>query len=139
MSFTFFTDRNLGNQFPDALIRNGLSVERHDAHFGPTTSDEEWIAAVAKHGWVAVSRDSQIRYKPNERDAVRAANLRLLVVVGIATHSELAENFVRTLARIERFLRTNKPPFIAKVYRASPRDLDRKRDASGSIERWVSW
>lgn len=43
MSFVFFTDRDLGRQFPDILEANGILVERHRDHFADTAADEEWF------------------------------------------------------------------------------------------------
>ncbi|HVT42934.1 MAG TPA: hypothetical protein VMT00_00940 [Thermoanaerobaculia bacterium] len=70
MSVVFFTDRDLGNRFPDILAAAGLSVERHRDHFGPTCSDEEWLEAIGQRGWIAVTHDKRIRYKPNELAAI---------------------------------------------------------------------
>jgi len=60
----FFTDRDLGRQFPATLRAAGVRVERHDDHFGPDTLDEEWIGEIGRRGWVAVTRDARIRYSP---------------------------------------------------------------------------
>jgi len=70
LSVVFFADRDLGNRFPDILSSAGLRVERHRDHFRPASTDEEWLAAVGARGWVAVTHDSRIRYKPNELQAV---------------------------------------------------------------------
>jgi hypothetical protein len=43
----FFTDRDLGHQFPEQLRRAGLKVERHDDHFDSLTNDPNWIGVVA--------------------------------------------------------------------------------------------
>jgi hypothetical protein len=137
VSFTFFTDRNLGHKFPDILRAAGLNVEEHDDHFGPTTPDVEWIAAVASRNWIAVSRDERIRYKPNERRAVFDARLGLLLVIGNATHPELAMNFVRTAGPIMAFLSRRNAPFIAKVYRPSPAEVARNPQAAGRIDLWL--
>lgn len=118
------------------LADGGLSVERHDDHFGVTTPDAEWIQAVAEQGWVAVTRDQRIRYKTNEREAVIASGLRLLVLTGVAPVSDLAENFVRTITGIERFLDTHPGPWIAKVHRPAPAELRRNPAALGRVERW---
>jgi hypothetical protein len=137
VSFTFFTDRNLGHKFPHILRAAGLHVEEHDDHFGPTTSDVEWIAEVAARNWISVSRDERIRYKPNERAAVFAAELGLVLVIGNATHPELADNFVRTIGPITNFLSRQRAPFIAKVYRPSPKDIARNPQAPGRIDLWL--
>jgi hypothetical protein len=60
----------------------------------------------------------------------------LLVVVGKAPLADLAASFVRTRPRLERFLSAHTPPYIAKVYRAEPRELERDADAPGRIELW---
>lgn len=136
MSLVFFTDRDLGKQFPAILRESGLTVERHDDHFAPTAPDEEWLEFVGGRGWVAVTHDRRIRYKPNQLAKVRAHRVALLVVVGRAPFSELARSFVATKARIERFAAKHKPPYIAKVYRPSPKELTRTPAASGRVEHW---
>lgn len=136
MTTTLFTDRDLGHRFAQILRSAGIAVERHDDHFQPTTPDVEWIAAVARRGWVALTHNGRIRYTPNERDAVMEAGLPLLVVVGRAPLPLLAESLVRTMPRVESFLARHQPPFIAKVYRPSPADLARDPEASGRVEPW---
>lgn len=42
-SVVWFTDRDLGKQFPRILTEAGLAVERHAELFSPTGSDEEWL------------------------------------------------------------------------------------------------
>ena len=39
----FFTDRDLGHQFPAILRDAGLRVERHTDHCPPNCPDEEWL------------------------------------------------------------------------------------------------
>jgi hypothetical protein len=136
LSLVFFTDRDLGNVFPTTLAASGLTVERHAAHFPPDCPDEDWLGVVGSRGWVVVTRDTRIRYKPNELAAVVRNRVSLLVVVGKASHAELAANFVRTAPRIQSFLGTRSPPLIAKVYRARPSELARDPHAPGSVSLW---
>jgi hypothetical protein len=70
-------------------------------------------------GWIALTHDNRIRYRPNELAAVQRNNVGLLVVVGKAPLSELAASFVATLPRVLDFVETQSPPFIAKVYRGA--------------------
>ncbi len=63
----FFTDRNLGKQFPAILKEAGLSVELHDDHFAPNTPDVDWLKEVGTRGWIVLTHDRRIGYKPNER------------------------------------------------------------------------
>jgi hypothetical protein len=136
LSVVFFTDRDLGNAFPERLAEAGLTVEQHAAHFPPSCPDDEWLQYVGSHGWIAITRDRRIRYKPNELAAVVRNRVALLVLVGKTTHAELAENFVRTAPKITAFVGNHTPPFIAKVYRASPAQLAHNPHAPGSVSLW---
>ena len=136
MSVVFFTDRDLGLKFPAVLKQGGMQVERHDDHFAHDASDEEWLAGVSAKGWVAVTHDSRIRYKPNELRAVVEHRAALLVVVGAAPFPELARSFVATSARILEFVITQQRPFIAKVYRPPAAERAERPDAPGHIRLW---
>ena len=136
MSRVYFTDRDLGKQFPRILAEAGIAVERHGDLFQPEGSDEEWLEHCGTNGRIAVSHNSRIRYVPNELAAVKRFKVPLLILVGQATTAELAHNFVRTLPRIEAFLEGRSPPFIAKVYRATPAELAKSAAAPGRVELW---
>lgn len=136
MSHVFFTDRDLGTRFPDILRSAGLSVERHRDHFPPDARDEDWLAVVGTRGWVALTHDRRIRYKPNELAAVVRHRVGLLVLVGKAPYPALATAFVATLPRIESFLERHEAPFIGKVFRPSPAELRLNPSASGRVELW---
>ena len=138
MSFVYFTDRDLGKRFPEILRSGGLTVERHADHFTHDTPDETWLEAVGKRGWIALTHDRRIRYKPNERDAVMRHGVALLVIVGAAPFSDLARAFMTSFPAVEHFLRRHRPPFIAKVYRPSPADTARHGSAPGRVELWYS-
>ncbi len=125
MNLVYFTDRDLGLKFPDILRNAGLIVERHADHFRPQCPDEEWLSAVAKHSWVALTHDARIRYKPNELAAVIAHNARLLVIVGKAPFPDLATSFVQTHTAIVRFVERHQPPFIGSVLRGSGRTREK--------------
>lgn len=136
MNLVYFTDRDLGNRFPDTLAAAGLRVERHRDHFSPDCPDDEWLAAIGSKGWVAVTHNQRIRYKPNELAAVIRHRVRLLVMIGKAPFAELARNFVVTEPKIAAFLATQSPPMIAKIYRPTPSGLAANAAASGHVSRW---
>ena len=136
MSRVYFTDRDLGKQFGAILRSSGLTVERHADHFDHDTTDEVWLAEVGKRGWIALTHDSRIRYKPTERGPVVRHGVALLVIVGKTPFPERARAFVTTLPRIERFIDSHDPPFIAKVYRPSPGDAAKRNVSPGRIELW---
>jgi hypothetical protein len=113
-----------------------LNVERHGDHFTPDCADEEWLKSVGERGWIAVTHDGRIRYKPNELAAVVHHRVTLLVVIGKAPFLVLAQNFVATAPKLSEFLAQHKPPLIAKVYRPSPSDLAKNLNAAGELVRW---
>jgi len=136
LSVVFFTDRDLGLQFPSILRDAGLRVERHGDHFAPDSTDETWLSHISARGWVGITHDKRIRYKPNELAAIVRHRVSLLVVVGHAPYAELARAFVATAPKILRFVAEHEPPFIGKVHRASPAELAKNAHASGRVELW---
>ena len=117
MSRTYFTDRDLGKQFPAILAEAGLSVERHADLFPPDGSDEQWLEHCGKNGRVAISHNSRIRYVPIELAAVVQFKVALLIVIGRVPMAQSARGFVTSMKAIEAFLALHTPPYIAKVYR----------------------
>ena len=136
MSRVYFTDRDLGKQFPAILAAAGLTVERHHDLFPPDGPDEQWLEHCGRRGRIAITHDQRIRHKINERDAVIRHGVALLVVIGKAPFPELARHFVATLPKIESFLDRHAAPFIAKVSRPSPSDLARDPAARGAVTLW---
>ena len=136
MSHVFFTDRNLGKQFPAILASAGLTVERHHDLFAPAGSDEEWLEYCGTKGRIAITHDQRIRHKVNERDAVIRHKVALLIVIGKAPYPALAHAFVASLPKIEQFLGTHTAPFIAKVYRPAPTPAGSINLAQGSVDLW---
>jgi len=130
VSLVYFTDRDLGKKFPAILAAAGLLVERHDDLFPPDGSDEQWLEYCGRNERIAITHNQRIRYTPNELAAVVRYRVALLVVIGHAPFPELAHNFVNTISRIEAFVATRKPPYIAKVYRAA------RAEAMGGISLW---
>jgi PIN like domain len=131
----WFADRDLGKQFPRILVEAGLKVERHADLFVATGSDVEWLRYCGEHGRVALTHNSRIRYVPNELEAVRRFNVRLVVVVGKVPTAALAHNFVRTRHLVESLLVQRVPPLILKVYMASP-GVRTVASAPGRVDVW---
>ncbi len=136
MSRIWFTDRDLGKQFPRILADAGIHVERHGDLFPPDGSDEQWLEHCGTRGRVAITHNWRIRYVPNELAAVVRHRVPLVVVIGKVPTADLARNFVHTLHRIEAMLDAHAPPVILKVYRASASELERAADAPGRVEVW---
>jgi hypothetical protein len=134
--YLFFTDRDLGKQFPSVLKNAGLRVERHADYFSPDCPDEVWLQEIGRRRWIAVTHDRRIRYKPNELAAVKRHHVSLLIVIGKLPYPLLAQSFVATRYRIIEFLDQQTPPFIAKVCRPSATELAKRPNAAGTISLW---
>ena len=136
MSRVYFTDRDLGKQFPAILADAGLTVERHIDLFAPDGSDEQWLEHCGTNGRIAISHNKNIRYVPNELAAVVRFKVPLIIVVGQAPTPELARAFVNSVARVDAFLAAHAPPFIAKLYRPAPAEWAKAPTAPGRLELW---
>jgi hypothetical protein len=136
VSRIYFTDRDLGKKFPQILADAGLALERHGDFFPPDGPDEQWLEYCGKNGRIAITHNQRIRYTPNELAAVIRHRVALLVVIGHAPFPELAHHFVNSIRRIETFVDVHEPPYIAKVYRATPLEIAKKPAAAGSVSLW---
>ncbi len=100
-----------------------MSVEVHIDHFEDDALDTKWLPTVAARGWVVLTNDQKIMRRAIERDALmRGGAAAFALVGGNAPALELAQNFVNTLEKVLDTLRLTPRPFIAKVYRPSPRE-----------------
>lgn len=114
-----FIDRSLGGRIvADALRSAGATVEVHDDHFRPDTTDAEWLRQVGQRGWVVLLKDARIRRDRFERSALEAANVKafFLTQQGL-TGIEMAQIFVTALEGIRRRAGRQPGPFIYTVSR----------------------
>lgn len=92
----------------------------HDDHLQPDAPDEDWIALVGRMGWVALTKDKNIRYRTAEIGSIRKNAARIIVIrARNATGSEIAEIIVNGRRRIARFVENTPAPFVAAIYRSS--------------------
>ena len=115
---TLFIDRSLGRHIiADRLRSEGMAVEVHDDHLPQDAPDEEWIALVGRRGWVAITKDRNVRYRAAEHEAVRRHAARVIVIrMKNATGADIAELLVKGRRRIARFAAKTPPPFVAGIY-----------------------
>jgi hypothetical protein len=141
---TFFTDRDLGKRFPELLRDAGFQVEAHAERFSEAAAadsvpDTAWLPLVGRHGWVLLTHDRAMRYTSRERDAIMKHGVRAFMLIGTRQAQEHAENFIRSWHLVERALRRQRSPFIAKLHHPTPRERHRKRKPTGRVEIWLSW
>ena len=116
----FFIDRSLGVEpLRTALSKEGLTVEIHDDHFVRDEQDRVWLKTVGTRGWVVLTKDQKLRYRPLEISALRESKARVFVLnAGNLRGQEIAEAFVLSMRRICSLLRTRPGPFLAYVSRS---------------------
>ena len=113
--YTFFLDRaSESSALYNALKAHHASVEMHRDHFADSVDDELWLPEVAGKGWVIISQN---QFNELERLALRNAGGRaFLIVHGNMKAEEEASMIVAALPKMLRILKTNPPPFIARIY-----------------------
>jgi hypothetical protein len=117
---TFFLDRNLGSKrVAEALRSAGATVEVHADHFAADGSDEEWLAACGKRGWIALTLDYRIRYRASERDALKDHKVRAFLVAraGEMKGEVLSQLLVGKLPKLVALASQTPAPF---AYRVTP-------------------
>lgn len=132
LDYTFFTDRDLGEQFPKILLDAGLRVEKHDDHFSDITQDIVWLSEIGQKGWIALSHNKRMRKNSFEVSVLMESNVREFILIGHTKHSELAINFVNTRFKVLNFLNKYNEPFMAKIYRPAMK----KRVKGGYVTMW---
>jgi predicted nuclease of predicted toxin-antitoxin system len=113
----FFIDRSLGiepvrGQLTDA----GLSVEIHDDHFVRDEEDRVWLQHAGEVGWVVLTKDQRLRYRPLEIAALRNGKVRVFVLTaGNLRGVEIGEVFLAALPEICKVLSKHEGPFLARI------------------------
>ena len=115
----FFLDRSLGRHvIADKLRAVQVKVEVHDNHLPASAPDEDWIALVGSRGWVAFTKDKNIRYRAAELESIRRNSARVIVIRSKdMTGGEIGDLVVRARPRIAGFVANTPAPFVAGLYR----------------------
>ncbi len=116
----FFTDRCLGTrEVPNVLRAAGATVEVHDSHFAENMADPYLLAEIGARGWVLLTKDKRIRWRPMERAALEEAGLAAFILTGgDMTGPQIAQAFKNALPRMTRILAKFSRPLLARVTRS---------------------
>ena len=91
-------------------------MEIHDDHFPITAVDADLLPAMANRGWVFLTQDGRIRYRPVEIGALREAGLAAFVVSsGNLSADDTVAVLERARRRIKRALESQPRPFVARI------------------------
>jgi hypothetical protein len=101
---------------PEALRAAGAHVEAHADHFPENALDETWLTAAGERGWIVVTKDKAIRHRGTELAALKSAGVAAFVLTtkGL-TGPENGAVLATALPKLLRFIKGNRPPFIAAV------------------------
>ncbi len=116
---TLFIDRDAWSHRLDEMLRAAaVPFVAHRDVFKDDAEDEDWIAAVGKSGWTIVTRDQNIRRRPNELAAVRRASVHLFALTsGNLSATETATIVIRAWPAIQRAVASTPPPALWSVTR----------------------
>lgn len=110
----------MGRTIGRRLEAEGLRIELHDDHFSQGTPDAEWLPVVGQRGWIVLTKDTRIRYRPNEKQALLAAGVRAFVFAsGSLSGAEMSEAIVKALPKMLKLLTAHRRAFVARITAAS--------------------
>ncbi len=123
----FFVDRSLGKSIVVGLRAHGLHIHSMADVYGESRAqelrDEEWLDDAGGRGWVVLTKDRAIRRRPNEREALMSAGVRVFCL----TSAELrgAEQLARLERNLPRILRQAREsgPYIYGIYESEIKKL----------------
>ena len=120
-AFTLFIDRDLWSRRLDAALREaGIPFVAHRTLFADDTPDVDWIAEVGRRGLVVLTRDQEIRRRPNELAAVRAACIHLFALTsGNLSAGETATLCVAAWPAVQRAVTRHPAPAIFSITRGA--------------------
>lgn len=112
----YYIDESLGSRLPEELRRHGFKVVPHRKLFPAGVDDEAWCCEVGRLGYVALTKDSAMRSRPTERNAIRAGRLRQFALCsGSMVAEAMATAFIRARMSMEDLIHSRNGPFIARV------------------------
>jgi predicted nuclease of predicted toxin-antitoxin system len=117
VSITFFIDHCVSQKIvPEAMRSAGALVEAHIDYFPVDALDIEWLPEVSRRGWVVITKDWGLSSNLLEQKAIASANARVFILAsGNYTGEQMAAILVSALDRLQKFVRGNQAPFIARI------------------------
>jgi hypothetical protein len=102
----------------ERLRECGVQVEVHDDHFPQNALDEDWLSEAGKRGWIVLTKDDRIRYRPAALESYRANKVRVFIFSsGEMKAQEMAVAFIKALPRVLRLVQNKPAPFFARISR----------------------
>jgi len=91
----------------------------HDDHLPINVPDEDWIKLVGQRGWVALTKDKNIRHRYAKFDAIFQHKASVIVIRAKSiTGNELSKLVVQHFNSIQQFAAGHSAPFVAGIDRS---------------------
>lgn len=107
------------NRLGEALKAAGIKFIPHHQKFVQNCPDVEWLPIVGKEKWIVITRDKNIRRKPNELQAFKENDVIAIVLSSgsssQASAADTAELLVRLYPKLMRKIQAAKPPAMFTV------------------------
>jgi PIN like domain len=107
------------NRLGEVLKSAGIAFVPHHDHFEQACPDVDWLPIVGKNGWIVITRDKNIRRKPNELQAFKENNVLAIVLSSgsssQASAADTAELLIRLYPKLMRKIQASKPPLMLNV------------------------
>ncbi|HUR82019.1 MAG TPA: hypothetical protein VM733_14740 [Thermoanaerobaculia bacterium] len=114
--YVFFIDASMGRALGQRFKDEGLSVELHNDHFAQGTLDTAWLPVVGHQGWIVLTKDTRIRHRPKEKQALLGAGVRAFVFTsGSLSGSQMADAIVKALPKMMALLAVHQHAFVARI------------------------
>ncbi|MCB9666116.1 MAG: hypothetical protein H6732_18555 [Alphaproteobacteria bacterium] len=124
LAWPVFLDRCVGGRLMRArLAESGWDVLSHDEVFVHTAADPDWIATVAAAGRVIVTRDKNIRRKPENLRAFLRAGARVVFVVFQGPRRAYEDALLKGARALQVLLDTREPPLAVALHRSGRLEL----------------
>jgi hypothetical protein len=118
LSWTVFVDRCLGGRrMKPMLTEAGWSVVLHDELFEQDAPDVEWLPVVAASGHVILTRDKQIRRRPDELLAIVESGARVVFVGFEGNMRSYVSALLAGAQRLQQVFDAHAPPVAVKLHR----------------------
>lgn len=100
----------------EALTKIGAPFIPHNEKFKPACPDDEWLKAVGMLGWIVLTRDKNIRRKPNEIRAFRQYGvIGFVLSSGDASAADTAALVTAVYPKLIQKANDAKPPAMFSI------------------------
>ena len=102
----------------EALDQLGAHYIAHHQRFASDAPDEQWLEVAGREGWVVLTRDKRIRWRPAELEAFLDHKVIVFVLVsGNVSAAETANVISSSYQKVLRLAANAKPPAMFRVTR----------------------